>query len=47
MAERTPAGGEMSLLSYLMHCKPQSAAASLQTRGNKSLLIVGTLEQWK
>lgn len=29
MAARTPVGGEMSLISYLMHCNPQSAAASL------------------
>ena len=37
MAERTPAGGEMSRISYLMHCKPQSAAASLHTTSNKQV----------
>lgn len=36
MAARTPVGGEMSLISYLMHCKPQSAAASLHKKKQAS-----------
>lgn len=31
MAARTPAGGEMSRISYLRHCNPQASAASLMT----------------
>lgn len=38
MAARTPVGGEMSRISYLMHCRPQSAAASLQTNRPAKLL---------
>ncbi len=39
MAARTPAGGLMSRISYRMHCRPQSDAASL--RSNRSVLLRG------
>jgi len=34
MAARTPAGGLMSRISYRMHCRPQSDAASLRICGS-------------